>query len=179
VKETERLLLASRVRIAVCPPADPAARVCIRAYFAELEQRFENGFDPAMSISADDRELQPPAGLLLVATVGSEPLGCGALKIRDDGIAEVKRMWVAPTARGLGLGRRILNDLETHAVARNVRLLRLETNRSLTEAISLYRSAGYTEVAAFNDEPYADHWFEKRLTPAPPAAPARPRQRRR
>jgi ribosomal protein S18 acetylase RimI-like enzyme len=102
--------------------------------------------------------------LLLVATVHSEPLGCGALKFHDDGVAEVKRMWVAPTARGLGLGRRILNELEAHAVAQQMRVLRLETNRALTEAISLYRSAGYREVAAFNDEIYAHHWFEKQLT---------------
>ncbi len=72
-------------------------------------------------------------------------------------------MWVAPTARGLGLGRRLLRELEASAARRGATHARLETNRALTEAISLYRSAGYSEVAAFNDEPYADHWFEKRL----------------
>jgi ribosomal protein S18 acetylase RimI-like enzyme len=72
-------------------------------------------------------------------------------------------MWVAPTARGLGLGRRLLDDLEAHAAARGVRTLRLETNRALGEAIGLYRSAGYREVAAFSEEPYAHHWFEKAL----------------
>jgi ribosomal protein S18 acetylase RimI-like enzyme len=72
-------------------------------------------------------------------------------------------MWVAPEARGLGLGRRVLTELESEAAARGATATRLETNRSLGEAVSLYRSAGYVEVAAFNDEPYADHWFEKRL----------------
>jgi ribosomal protein S18 acetylase RimI-like enzyme len=72
-------------------------------------------------------------------------------------------MWVAPSARGLGVGRRILSELERHARERGVDVVRLETNRSLTEAGGLYRSAGYAEVAAFNDEPYAHHWFEKRL----------------
>jgi ribosomal protein S18 acetylase RimI-like enzyme len=161
--EVERLLLASMIEVEICAPADPHARFCIRSYFAELADRFEDGFDPAASISADDLELTPPAGLLLVAAIHSEPAGCGALKFHDDGSAEVKRMWVAHSVRGLGLGRRMLTELEAHAVKRKVRILRLETNRSLDEAISLYRSAGYREVAAFNDEPYAHHWFEKRL----------------
>jgi ribosomal protein S18 acetylase RimI-like enzyme len=72
-------------------------------------------------------------------------------------------MWVAESARGLGLGRRILSELEEHAKAQGTTTLRLETNQSLAEAISLYRSAGYVEVAAFNDEPYAHHWFEKHI----------------
>jgi ribosomal protein S18 acetylase RimI-like enzyme len=85
------------------------------------------------------------------------------LKLHGRRPAELKRMWVAPTARGLGLGRRLLTELERLAREHGVRVLRLETNRSLTEAIALYRSAGYREVAPFNDEPYAHHWFEKRV----------------
>jgi DNA-binding MarR family transcriptional regulator/GNAT superfamily N-acetyltransferase len=161
--EVERLLVGSAVQVAVCDPRHPDARSCMRAYFGELSHRFEGGFDPTHSISAADDELTPPAGLLLVATVHGEPVGCGALKFHDVAPAEIKRMWVAPTARGLGLGRRLLADLEAHAAAHGVRELRLETNRSLDEAIGLYRSAGYREVAAFNEEPYAHHWFEKTL----------------
>ncbi len=167
--EVERLLVASTVRIAVCDPRHPDARSCLRAYFSELSHRFDSGFDPAQSISAGDDELTPPAGLLLVATIHSEPAGCGALKFHGDAPAEIKRMWVAPTVRGLGLGRRLLTDLEAHAAARGVRTLRLETNRALGEAIGLYRAAGYREVPAFSTEPYAHHWFEKTLDrPAPP-----------
>jgi ribosomal protein S18 acetylase RimI-like enzyme len=73
-------------------------------------------------------------------------------------------MWVSPAARGLGLGRRILLELEHLAGASGARMVRLETNRALAEAIQLYRSTGYREVAAFNTEPYADHWFEKTLS---------------
>ena len=87
-------------------------------------------------------------------------------------------MWVAPAARGLGLGRRLLTDLEAQAAARQVSTLRLETNRSLDEAIGLYKSAGYREVAAFNDERYAHHWFEKTLGPPGPPAAARDGQDR-
>ncbi len=157
--------MPTAVRIAACDPSHPDARYCLRAYFAELARRFDGGFDPGLSISADDRELSPPAGLFVVATRHGEPAGCGALKFHRDAPAEIKRMWVAPAARGLGLGRRILAELEARAAVHGVRTLRLETNRALAEAIALYRTAGYREVAPFNDEPYAHHWFEKTLAP--------------
>jgi DNA-binding MarR family transcriptional regulator/GNAT superfamily N-acetyltransferase len=163
--EVERLLAASAVLVTECDPRHPDARFCLREYFRELAQRFDGGFDPARSISAGDDELTPPAGLLLVATLHGEPAGCGALKFHDGAPAEIKRMWITPAARGLGLGRRLLTELEARAAAHGVRTLRLETNRALGEAIGLYRTAGYREVAAFNDEPYAHHWFEKRLVP--------------
>jgi GNAT superfamily N-acetyltransferase len=156
------------VLLGVRDPREPDARRCLEAYVGELGRRFDDGFDPAMSISATDEEMIPPAGLFLVATLDGEPVGCGALKFHGAAPAEVKRMWVAPSARGLGLGRRILAELEAHAVANGVRVLRLETNATLREAIGLYRSAGYREVAAFSDEPYAHHWFEKSLAPQPP-----------
>jgi DNA-binding MarR family transcriptional regulator/N-acetylglutamate synthase-like GNAT family acetyltransferase len=159
----ERLLTAGLVEVDVEDPASAAARFCIESYFAELDSRFESGFDPGQSISADVEELTEPAGLLLVARLHDEPVGCGALKLHGAEPAEIKRMWVAPSARGLGVGRRILSELERHARERGVGVVRLETNRSLTEAGGLYRSAGYAEVDAFNDEPYAHHWFEKRL----------------
>jgi DNA-binding MarR family transcriptional regulator/GNAT superfamily N-acetyltransferase len=161
--EVERLLTASMIQVSPRDPRRPDARWCLGSYFSELARRFDAGFDPALSISADDQELTPPAGLLLVATLHGEPVGCGALKFHDDAPTEIKRMWVAPQARGLGLGRRILADLERRAAAGGARVVRLETNRTLTEAIGLYRAEGYREVPPFNDEPYAHHWFEKAL----------------
>jgi DNA-binding MarR family transcriptional regulator/GNAT superfamily N-acetyltransferase len=159
----ERLLSASLITISIEDPRSADARWCINRYFAELAQRFDSGFDPGLSIPADDDELTPPLGLLLVARLRERPVGCGALKHRPNAPTELKRMWVDPEARGLGLGRRLLRELERHAAAAGVSTVRLETNRSLVHAIQLYRSAGYDEVAAFNDEPYAHHWFEKRL----------------
>jgi DNA-binding MarR family transcriptional regulator/GNAT superfamily N-acetyltransferase len=159
----ERLLSASLITISIEDPRSADARWCINRYFAELAQRFDSGFDPGLSIPADDDELTPPLGLLLVARLRERPVGCGALKHRPNAPTELKRMWVDPEARGLGLGRRLLRELERHAAAAGVSTVRLETNRSLVQAIQLYRSAGYDEVAAFNDEPYAHHWFEKRL----------------
>ena len=161
--EVERLLAASAIEITECDPGHPAARFCVRAYFGELARRFDGGFDPALSISADDGELTRPSGFILVATLHGEPAGCGAVKLHPGGPAEIKRMWAAPAVRGLGLGRRLLAELEERAAASGARAFRLETNKALGEAIALYRSAGYREVAAFNDESYAHHWFEKTL----------------
>lgn len=163
MSEVERLITAATVAVAEVEPARPDAQQCLRAYFAELDRRFETGFDPAHSISAANDELRPPAGLLVLAWLRERPVGCGALKFHGDQPAELKRMWVAESARGLGIGRRILSELERLAATHGVRSLRLETNRTLAEAINLYRSAGYVEVPAFNDEPYAHHWFEKQL----------------
>jgi DNA-binding MarR family transcriptional regulator/ribosomal protein S18 acetylase RimI-like enzyme len=159
----ERLLTAGLVEVAVEDPRSDAARFCLEAYYAELNARFETGFDPARAISTTAEELTEPAGLLLVARLHGEPIGCGALKLRGDVPFYIKRMWVAPEARGLGVGRRILSELEDHARRRGAEVVYLETNKTLREAASLYRSAGYVEVEPFNDEPYAHHWFEKRL----------------
>jgi DNA-binding MarR family transcriptional regulator/GNAT superfamily N-acetyltransferase len=163
MEEVERLLKASMVRIATADPTTPEATWCFGQYFAELDKRFETGFDPAISISAAASELTSPQGALLIAWLRNEPIGCGALKFHGDAPAELKRMWVAPAARGLGVGRRLLCELERHAREAGVCLLRLETNRALREAIALYRASGYIEVDAFNDEAYAHHWFEKHL----------------
>lgn len=163
VTTVERLLTAGLVEIRIEHPASDDARYCIGRYFDELDDRFDTGFDPTISISADVHELTEPAGLLLVARLQDEPIGCGALKFHTDAPAEIKRMWVSDSARGVGLGRRLLTELETHARRRGVEVLRLETNRTLLEAIGLYLSAGYDEVAPFNDEPYADHWYEKQI----------------
>jgi DNA-binding MarR family transcriptional regulator/GNAT superfamily N-acetyltransferase len=163
----ERLLTASMVQVATVGPREPAARFCLTAYFAELAERFEAGFDPARSIPADDSELAPPAGLLLVATLHGDPVGCGALKFHPGAPAEIKRMWVSPAVRGLGLGRRMLTALEDRARIAGAPMTRLETNQALTEAIALYRACGYREVPAFNNEPYAHHWFEKALAATP------------
>jgi len=158
----ERLLRASLVQVAVEDASTADGRWCLQQYFAELADRFDSGFDPANSITGED-ELTPPRGLLLVARLHEEPVGCGGLSHLRDSAPEVKRMWVAPEVRGLGLGRRMLRELERHAAAAGAPTIRLETNRALAEAIQLYRSSGYREVPAFNDEPYAHHWFEKRL----------------
>lgn len=161
--QVESLLIASMIQLTPADAASPEAHWCIEQYFAELGERFDAGFDPARSISASAQELSPPLGFLLLARLREEPVGCGALKFHGDAPAELKRMWVARRVRGLGLGKRLLIELEHRAKAAGVSVLHLETNGALTEAIQLYRRSGYQEVEAFNSEPYAHHWFEKRL----------------
>ena len=161
--QVELLLTAALVRIDAVDPSHRHAQHCVDQYFAELDRRFDAGFDPAASLPAELDELRPPDGLFLVATLHGEPIGSGALKFHGAEPTELKRMWVAANARGLGVGRRLLTELEERAAAGGSDTIRLETNQALTEAIGLYRSAGYREVEAFNDEPYAHHWFEKHL----------------
>ena len=159
--DVDRLLTAALVQIDAVDPAHPDAQHCLAKYFAELDRRFDAGFDPARSISADLDEMRPPEGVFLVARSHGDAVGCGALKFHTDAPIELKRMWVDPQSRGLGVGRRLLDELEQRAVASGSRTVRLETNNALTEAIAMYRAAGYREVKAFNDERYAHHWFEK------------------
>jgi ribosomal protein S18 acetylase RimI-like enzyme len=154
---------AAPVEVVEVDPTHRDAAFCLAEYYAELDHRFGSGFDPARSRLADPTEVRPPAGAFLVARLDDEPVGCAALRFHDGEPAEIKRMWVSPAARGLGVGRRLLAELERRAAAQGSGAVRLDTNRALTEAIALYRSSGYEEVAPFNDEVYADHWFEKRL----------------
>ena len=159
----DRLLTAALVRVDVVDPTGFEAQACLRAYFAELDARFDTGFDAAVSLFPDVADMRPPAGSFVVARLHGEAIGCGGLKWQDGAPAYIKRMWVAPAARGLSVGRRLLGELESLAAAHGETAIHLETNRALVEAISLYRSSGYVEVPPFNDEPYAHHWFEKPL----------------
>ncbi len=161
--EIERLLRAATVQVRVEAPDSADARWCLNEYFRELAERFDTGFDPSRSNPARDDEMRPPNGCFVIARLDGSPVGCGALKRNAEATGEIKRMWTARSARGQGVARRVLQTLE--AIARDVGLktLRLETNRTLKEAQALYRQEGYQEVAAFNDEPYAHHWFEKQL----------------
>jgi ribosomal protein S18 acetylase RimI-like enzyme len=166
--EVERLLTASLVAVETVDPDDPRARDCLARYMAEIDGRFAAGFDPGRSLPAEAEAFRAPAGAMLLATLHGEPVGCGAIKLDWGAPPYIKRMWVSPAARGLGLGRRLLAELEARAAATGATVVQLETNAALAEAIALYRSAGYREVAPFNDEPYAHHWFEKALRPGTP-----------
>lgn len=163
IAEVERSLRATLVGIAVEDPRHPDVVRLFARYASELDAMFSGGFDAAKSISADPEELTPPAGYCVVARLRGRPIGCGALKLHGAEPAELKRMWVDPDSRGLGVGRRLLESLEALARENGVRVLHLETNRNLGEAIGLYRRAGFVEVAPFNHEPHAHHWFEKTL----------------
>lgn len=163
MRTVERLLSTARIEIRLVDPASSDARQCLRAYFAELNRRSDVPFDPTKGTSAEPHELRAPAGAFLIAYLNEEPIGCGAVKHNPGGPSDLKRMWVAETARGLGIGRRLLGELEQLAREHGAVAVRLDTNRALTEAITMYRSSGYVEVPRFNDEPFAHHWFLKPL----------------
>jgi len=161
--EVERLIRAASLKVAAESPDSADARLCLNAYFRELAARFENGFDADADDSARVADMSPPSGLFVIARLDGAAVGCGGFKRVDTAIAEIKRVWTAPSARGLGVARRMLRALEAAAREAGVNTLRLDTNRALTEAHALYRSEGYHEIARFNDNPYAHHWFEKGL----------------
>ena len=156
-------MTAANIEIRPVDPEHEDARHCLAEYVAELNRRSERGFDPSVGATALPHEVRPPAGEFLVVYLEGEAVGCGAVKHHADAPAEIKRMWIAPQARGLGLGRRLLTRLEECASDAGARVARIETSAVLPEALALYRSAGWVEVPPFNDEPFADHWFEKRL----------------
>jgi len=161
--EVERLIRAASVKVAAEAPDTADARLCLSTYFSELAARFETGFDAGADDSARVEDMAPPSGLFVIARLDGDAVGCGGFKRVDRATGEIKRVWTAPSARGLGVARRMLRALEAAAREAGLKTLRLDTNRALTEAHALYRSEGYREIARFNDNPYAHHWFEKRL----------------
>jgi DNA-binding MarR family transcriptional regulator/ribosomal protein S18 acetylase RimI-like enzyme len=176
--QVERLLAASMIELAPEPADSPDAQACLRQYFAELDARFIGGFTVARATTVDAADMTPPAGLLLLARLRGAPVGCGAVLFHGR-VAEIKRMWIAPTARGTGLGRRMLAALEQRAISAGARTVRLDTNAVLAEAIAMYRQSGYREVPAFNRDPYAQLWFAKTLKPTRPPRTAANRKRSR
>ena len=161
--EVERLLRAGAVVVALAPAGSAGARWCLGEYYRELAQRFEAGFDPGKGKPVGAEDMTPPHGWFFLARLDGRPVGCGALVRLGLGDGEIKRMWTAPEARGLGVARRIIAAIETQGREAGLATLKLDTNRALNEAQALYRKLGYVETARYNDNPYADHWFEKRL----------------
>jgi len=173
--EADLLVRAATVTLERVDPASDLARQAVAAYVAELDERFPGGFDPGPRPAAgepdpEDARLAPPSGAFVVATSDGEPVACGGVRTLSDGddgaaggVGEIKRMWVHPGWRGAGLGSRLLRHLE--GVSRDLghREVRLDTNGTLTEAAAMYERAGYRRIARYNDNPYAEHFFAKRL----------------
>jgi DNA-binding MarR family transcriptional regulator len=156
------LVRAATVHLETVDPTDADARTAVGRYFAELDRRFDTGFDPG---AGDDPVLyRPPHGTFVVARSDGEPVACGGVQPLDDGSAEIKRMWVHDDWRGAGLGARMLRRLEDDAHAAGYAVVRLDTNAVLTEAIAMYERTGYRAISRYNDNPYAMCWFEKALS---------------
>ncbi|HET6166634.1 MAG TPA: helix-turn-helix domain-containing GNAT family N-acetyltransferase [Marmoricola sp.] len=157
------LVRAATVHLREVSPADPAAVEAVGRYFAELDERFPNGFDPGDASASDTASMSSPAGVFVVATSDGEPVACGGVQRIGEGVGEIKRMWVHPAWRGAGLGSRMLRHLEDHARRLGHRRIHLDTNGTLVEAIAMYERAGYTRIERYNDNPYAQAWFVKSL----------------
>ncbi|CAN7557544.1 helix-turn-helix domain-containing GNAT family N-acetyltransferase [Rhizobium sp. LjRoot98] len=144
-------------------PRHEDALYCLGEYYGELARRFDNGFDVSLSRDPDAKDMIRPRGAFLVAMLDGLPVGCVGLKGSGGDVAEIKRLWVAPSARGLGLAKRLMTSAEAIARDLTIKILRLDTNSALPEAKQLYRGTGWTEIDRFNDDPYPDTFFEKRI----------------
>src|SRR3954454_803329 len=165
--DVRRLLAISMIAIEPVDPSSADARWCLSHYYAEIDERFEEGFEPGPPLPAE--ELTPPAGAFLLARFNGQPAGCGVLKTIGPGVGEFKRMCTVRPNGGLDLGGRVLEAHEQQPAALGHTIVRLDTNRALPEAQKMYRSHGYTDIERYNDDnPYADFWFEKRPKAGPP-----------
>jgi DNA-binding MarR family transcriptional regulator/ribosomal protein S18 acetylase RimI-like enzyme len=163
VQAVHRILRNAEVTVDEVDPDSADAQRCLRSYAAELDERFPEGF--AVSALMSPEEIRTGAGVCLVARDAHQAVGCGVLRPIDRGTAEIKHLWVAPDARGIGVSRRVLSELERIALARGMTTVRLDTHSVLTEAIHLYRTSGYTEIPAYGTNPHAHVWFEKYVPP--------------
>lgn len=151
--------MGPQITITPASPHSEDALHCIEAYFRELDARFEPGFDPFASGYAEEADL----ACFLILRERGRPVGCGAVRLLDEHTGEIKQMWIAPELRGMGLSSRLLRVLEREARELGLTKMRLDTHHSLVEAEALYRKAGYAEIDRYNDNPYADLFFEKTL----------------
>jgi GNAT superfamily N-acetyltransferase len=140
---------------------EPAAHALIAEYFGMRAETFPTGdYSPVFPMAEN---FTPPAGLFLVVVEDGEDVGCGGIKRLAAGRYEIKHLWIQPRMQGRGLGRALLTELENRARAFGATEVVLDTNASLTVAGSMYRSGGYEEIAPYNENPNATHWFRKPL----------------
>ena len=144
-------------------PADGRGAAPLLASFAAELAVLYPGWHPGVGPRAEPVDFAGPGGAFVVAYEGERAVGCGGLKRLDEQTAEIKRMFVAPQTRGRGVARAILAWLERAAAERGYGAIRLDTGPEQPHAAALYRSAGYREIADYNANPAASHWFEKPL----------------
>lgn len=142
-------------------PGSAAARWAMGEYFAELGERF--GFEVGSAIDDAATAYSPPRGAFVLAGLDAAPYACGGIQLLDAERGEVKRMWVAPEARGRGVARALLSHLESLIAEAGRSWSLLDTNSALTSAVALYETSGYERVDDYNGNADADVWFAKRL----------------
>lgn len=151
------------------PVSDPESAALLRRYYTELIIRYygrptDDAEVAAVLAEEPSDDLAPPTGEFLVARLDGAPVGCVGVRVLDPRTVELTRMYVGPEARGLGGAGLLIAHAERVAVATfGAHAIRLDTRKDLVEARALYAKHGYSEIGAYNDSPYADHWFEKPL----------------
>jgi GNAT superfamily N-acetyltransferase len=153
----------SGLRIEPIDPHSDEVSLLLDAYMAEIRTAF--GYQDERAAPTAPEEFVPPHGVFLVVRdEGGVARGCGAVRMLDPSTAEIKRMWLHPALRGRGAGHDLLRALEAEAVKLGAQRGVLDTNSTLTAALGLYRSAGWSEVPPYNDNAEATHWFAKVLS---------------
>ena len=157
------VMLQDHVDLRDADPDDPAAIACLTAYYQLLAEKIAGVTPDMLTLPLPDAaKYRPPHGAFLIAWSDDLPVGCASLRPLEPGVAEVKRLWIDPVARGQGLARRLMRALESRARDMGYTHLKLDSNAALTEAIALYRSDGWTEIAPYTGFP-ANVWLGKRL----------------
>lgn len=144
-------------------PQEADIAYAMEEYTKELSHRFGRTFAVTEMSEEERQDFLPPRGVFLLAEVDGMAVGCGALRPLAENTGEVKRVWINPAWRGRGLSRRLMEALEQEARGLGYGILRLDTSRHLGEAVALYHALGYREIDRYNDNPDADHFFEKLL----------------
>jgi len=147
----------------LCDPEEPPASELLAAMRTELIGAYDNA-NRLDNPPLHPAELRAPGGAYYVGYEGSEAVAGGGLRRLEDGTAEIKRMYVRPEFRSRGLAAQLLLRLEAAATELGYASVRLDTGPKQVTAQRLYRSAGYTDIAPYNDNPFACFWGEKRLT---------------
>jgi ribosomal protein S18 acetylase RimI-like enzyme len=141
---------------------DPAAMAIVAAMEAWVTENF-GPTTPDRTSTVTPAELVPPHGTFVVVEEDGRPVAGGGIRRLEDGVGEIKRMYVIPDARGRGHARRVLDALEAAAADLGYRRLRLDTAQSMTTAMAMYRRAGYRDIPDYNGNSYASFWGEKEL----------------
>ncbi|WP_199184361.1 MULTISPECIES: GNAT family N-acetyltransferase [unclassified Cryobacterium] len=162
------MMCALPILIFAASPSSAEAEGVSFRYYDDIVSRYHGRpafrnevLDAQAQYPGDD--LTAPTGLLLLARYGDTVLGCAGMRIQQGELGEVTRVFVEPAARGQGVGRLLMQNLERESRAIGLTVLRLDTRTDLVEARSLYASLGYIEGEPHNTDPYANHWFRKEL----------------
>ncbi|ATY16087.1 N-acetyltransferase [Amycolatopsis sp. AA4] len=156
-------------KIGEIAPGQPEAAAILREYLDEVASRYYGRpatraeVDEALADEPSD-DLVPPTGAFLMAYRDGKPAGCVGVRMVEPGLSALTKVYIRPEHRGHGGGKLIVTAAEEAAKRLGSSRMRLDTRDDLVEARALYASMGYTEVEAFNDDQYAEHWFSKNLS---------------